>query len=392
MNTFDRWYKKIVESNAESPPEKAWHAIEDELDIEAVWGRLNKELNTNRKTRFLTIVSAAASVLIIIGIGSIMFWQQPTEIIVANMESTVKQTTTMQDSSEEILSTHQIERMDDQKTILPATKAEKTKENGDFLLAQSTTIEPIDTFEQEFKTILNSIETIQASSLYFLVNKINIPSIETQPKKAQLEENRGFTPSLYAGLTGQLANTWLLSNKTLEGMKSSEFTSTHASFGTSAGFHVGTHLSPRLKTQADFFWIAQSRQNYSEYHFGQYVDNNLKLDYYNLSITFSYQLKALGRNHQLIGGSYVGYMRNARQNIGGATHLINEDYSNWDYGLVLGYGYPINLGDRLTLTAGLISKVGLKNIFEGNDIVPYYLNRTQNVSLNFNLSLSYTIF
>jgi len=85
-------------------------------------------------------------------------------------------------------------------------------------------------------------------------------------------------------------------------------------------------------------------------------------------------------------------MKQATQTINGVSRYVDNEYENLDYGLILGYEYPIGLTNHLSFTPGIYAKMGLNNIFSGSDRIPWYLNRTRNASLNLSFALSWSFY
>jgi hypothetical protein len=218
-------------------------------------------------------------------------------------------------------------------------------------------------------------------SLNELVEKDNSLDIPTKP----------FIELAYLGFTGQMANTWLMSSKTLLGLQPEELTTTNISFGKNIGVQLGAKISSRFMLQSEFFWINQNKQEFNEYVFGNYVTTALELNYYTSTLLAKYQINK-SKKHQFLFGGYASLMQSAKQKVGSTVSSIFNEYSNFDYGLIVGYEYPIALRNRLVFSPGFSINAGLKNIFDGNEYLPTHLNRTQNLSLNLTFSVSYNIF
>ena len=147
--------------------------------------------------------------------------------------------------------------------------------------------------------------------------------------------------------------------------------------------------SPVFKIQSDFLWISQNKQQYNEYINGKYVTSALELDYYTIALQGKYRFPT---KHTMIFGGYFGLMKTAKQSVEEEIFVLDNEYSNYDYGLIVGYEYPISLSRRFTFSPGLFAKVGLNNVFAGNEYIPFYLNKTQNASINLSFSVAYNIF
>ena len=69
---FLKWYKYSVESGDQEPPESVWENIQDELDIEQSWQVINQHLSLKTVRQRNTVLAIAASLLVLISVGT--FW------------------------------------------------------------------------------------------------------------------------------------------------------------------------------------------------------------------------------------------------------------------------------------------------------------------------------
>jgi hypothetical protein len=382
------WYKSIVESNVESPPERVWEGIQDELDIQLVWTKIDEGLGKPKKRLGIVYYAVAASLFLGVTVGSLWYFAQQIQPNVAVLSADITP----------------VEQGNNPLGYVDEVHIPINIDNEPILLAENRLgIQPVDNSHslndigieenQENIETMRFVTPIEVGNVQPISIALESPkNIDQNSYDINIVDSKRALKSLYVGFTGHIANTWMLSNKTFQGLKTDEFTATNASFGKNFGFFVGTELSPKVGIKSELFIVSQSKQNYNEYLNGVYVTNNLELDYYTFTFQINYQFATKKHSHKLMLGGYTGFLHSAKQNISGETSSINNEYSNFDYGLILGYEYPISLGRGLTFSPGLSTKVGLTNVFSGNDVIPYYLNRTQNASINLTFSLSYSIF
>jgi hypothetical protein len=386
---LDKWYKSMVESNTEIPPESVWDGIQDALDVDLVWGKVEQTLAADKRKKFFAPIAIAASIALTIGLGGLLFYLSGVTIhdseLVAEQQP-IKAT----DSNENAISieepVHIMQGNEDATPPVPITIR---------VNALSKSVIEKQQFKKEIasESELFEFKTLRMANANAL--PVSIVTISPLPiVQAGFDDNEDDSEvwkfrSAYIGVTGQMANTWLLSSKTISGLQPDELTATNVSFGQNLGVQLGASLTPHLSSQVEFLWISQSRQQYNEYINGKYVYNSLELDYYTLAIQSKYKFKQL---HSIYAGGYLGLMKTAKQNVDGAVNMITNEYSKLDYGVILGYEYSIPLGNRLNISPGAFAKVGLNNVFTGNEYMPSFLNKTQVASLSFSLSLSYNIF
>lgn len=387
---FLKWYKNIVESSREDPPLDVWENIQDELDVDMVWENLDASLSKNKRRVMVYRLAAAASLLLIIGFGTLFLYNA--------LYNTVPETY--------VFNTFELS---DQDTILPIRKKESLKDQETYFVQETQYLEteemPEDFKHEQVKPLITEYgleEALQAIPRLAHQQYLSTHESQIVEQLAQIyfiddtkEEQRILTTGkYYAGLTGHAANTWLMNNKTVQGLKSDELTATLPSFGYNIGIIAGRNINRNLSLQVELYLISQARQNYNEYVHGQYVSNNMEFNYTSFSLVgkrsvFNSQKKS--GNHHLILGVYTGVLRNAIQNLNGTSLALDNDYSSTDYGVIGGYEYTYPFGNNLKLGTGFQVKYGLKNIFSGNEYIPDYLNNTRNASINLTLSIKYDL-
>lgn len=394
---FLKWYRNKIESSELEPPVNTWDNIQDELDIDNSWQLIDSYLT--ERTRFIARlrISVAASILLLTmaGAGWIYFstintgkQEETAEIIPAEDTGTG----TSEDAEKFI-------RKNDAPAKISVNDVpviiEKEGIQAEILLAglENVSFEDHSSGRQE-----SNIEKLKVSNPDIAGQQyIDYTDITVDPDAVNFDKQkkgRKTFSKFYIGTRGQLANTWLVNQKTISGFKSTSLVSTNATFGSNFGFYAGTNLFKRLDLQMDFNVLAQNNQDYNEYLNGQYVTNKLKLDYSQLALSFRYYIMSdrfLEGEHGVNLGAYMAYLHNAYQNIDGETFYLSDNYNNMDYGLLLGYEYIFPLYGQLGLGTGFRAYYGLSNIYAGDENIPYYLNITNNASVNITLSLKYLI-
>ena len=387
----DSWYKSLVDNSNLVPPEHVWDGIQDQLDIDMVWRRVDQSLAYHQKKKRAVLFAAAAVILLVAAVGGTLFYtpfsqrsevalvveQQgqpnslPNSYIPQPRTSIEKPLTSITTSS-----SHQI--------VNPSFGTKRPKDD-----AKPKVKKQIDSIEVTHT--IKPVSTLGFESMTPLAEDIDPNSFAPNSEK-KIKRKKSKTNLVYAGFTGQLANTWLLSSKTFSAFRSDELTANDASFGKNLGVVVGANVSPRLGFKSEFHWISQNKQSYKEYINGKYVSNSFVLDYITLALHAKYLFKESHRSHYVLFGAYFATMQNASQSIDGVRSEITDSYKSFDYGLQLGYEFPLSLPYGLTLSPGISVKYGLANIFSGSETIPSYLNRTQNASFSFSVSLTRNIF
>jgi len=404
---FVSWYKKKIESNELDPPVNTWDNIQDQLDIDNSWKAIDNYLNARARLAIRYRISAAASLMVLIMAGAAWIYFASVnkdirqEQIAAAVEPAERTDNIMKEPTGNLIQKKDVPS----EIMVYNTKVIPEELNNSVTLA---TINGKELRDEE----LNDIGTMgyiterdggalqkQAIEDIYLagqtpgisVNKIIDPGRSYQNPAGK--ERRAFR-KFYVGTRGQLANTWLVNQKTISGFKSASLVSTNATFGSNFGLYAGTNLLNRLDLQADLNILAQNNQDYNEYLNGQYVSSKLKLDYSQLALSLRYYINSynfMEGEHGINFGAYLAYLHNAYQNIDDQTLYISDSYNNIDYGLMVGYEYIFPLYGHLGMGTGVRAYYGLNNIYSGDGYIPDYMNVTNNASVNITVSLKYLI-
>ncbi len=383
MTRFNQWYKSKIESHPEDPPEVVWDSIQDELDMEQVWTRLEAGLDQRQRKKALLIFSMAASLTLMITIGSIFFFTTKSQPEIASLE------TLSPAEPHTPPSLHQLQPVPEKLQPLEGVFAlSEIKYPLTGKIQKETTEHPAISVSDLFSPAHKEIQSLTVETH----SRENLSENPTQSSLiAEILEPVGKGQFFFIGFTGQLANTWMLNQKTRQGLNPEELTHTNLSFGKNFGILAGTRINERMSLQEEFYFVSQKRQGYNEYLNGQFVSSRLELDYSTLSLLIKYRITE-NSPHFVAAGIYGSSLNNASQKIDSQLTDVRSEYNSMDYGLVAGYEYQYPIYGNWYLGAGLFFRYGVKNIFSGNEMIPDYLNRTQNAAFNASFSLNYAFF
>jgi len=132
---------------------------------------------------------------------------------------------------------------------------------------------------------------------------------------------------------------------------------------------------------------SEAGQNYEQYINASYLRKNIQLDYSKLQ---GYYIWYRGRiPGQLLTGGYLARLNLGEENKGDEIITVSDNYSNYDYGLMVGYQLTIFLQDKIIVRPGFRLSYNLVNVFRGDELTPGYLKDTRNFAAGFKISLSY---
>jgi len=386
---FTEWYKQQIESNPYDPPESVWNNIHNDLDVDNVWQRISSQLQKEQRREFIPYLVAASAILLFFlfypfqNNQSYNLAENEINKNFPNIEAAIEQG----------------------KTISVDTEEGNAQGAGEFISSAFNTLNTEDYFSAAGHPDENQANerTTTAGNLTKLNNRspgiskaLSKPMLAAyqpkQPEKkdAQQEEEKS-EPQFYAGVSGELGKSWLLSNKTIYSMTSSPFSSANPSDESTFGFNGGVRLSERWAVELGASFTGNKGQVYKEYTDGQLVTNQISLNYSSLNMKGRYKFisktKHLPVSHNLIFGTYLGYLSNAFQKIESTSNNIKSDYRNYDLGLVIGYEIDAQILPDYTLSTGVQIDPGLMNIYKGTEELPASFNKTYNASIGINISI-----
>jgi hypothetical protein len=261
---FPEWYKNMIESAEQEPPASVWEEIQNDLDLDKVWAGIDKELQGTRKRRTLYYIQAAASVLLLVGIG--------TYLLVNSGNGEMNELSIRTSGTEEAMPPENDTHRRTEAGTVEFTTLLSVQETPELLEIQEPEISAPGLAELHIRPEV-SLKPLQ--SLRYNSRQPNYDLVSSKEAGDKIYEkepaengSRLELSGYYAGISGHLGNTWLLNNKTLQGMKSDELTASLPSFGYSFGIIAGKKISRRLDIQAEAFFISRTSQNYNEYLHG----------------------------------------------------------------------------------------------------------------------------
>jgi hypothetical protein len=416
---FLKWYKNTVESGKDEPPTHVWEDIQNDLDIDLVYERLEKTLAKDHRKVWIWRASSAAGILLFLSLGYLFINREnitPSRQSIAQkstknnfrIDTISEQPNTKTLSPDSTVNTTIIEKADtglEADTVANNLMAQsspelfeiKTSSSPDAIYLKTDTTEhplvniPVD-FEDKQLTAMNfslpepQLISVPESPLAHFEN----PEIKRELPKTTNNKTNKIISKITISAHGEIANTWLINPKTKEAFDPQELTAIRPTFKQNYGFSIAGTLTERWEVIGKIGFAKQYGQHYQEYYQGKYVSNKIDLEYTDIAFKARFRPFRKDLNHAFSTGVYIGFLDNARQYIGSETNNITSDYTNADFGFIAGYQYFAPITNKITLAAGAFYRQGLKNVFAGNQMIGDNLNQSTNTSFNFTISLGYT--
>jgi len=404
---FNQWYRTGVENPSDEPPESVWNNIQDELDVDDTWQRIHERMERSGKRRKLYMTWASAAVILLfitlalqvfLPVGENAFFEDSGSGQVASEqpEATPAEPAGDQEKAPSIPTEpvdpvkKGIEKQPVQAGLMPPAAVNRDT-------AAAAVSQPEQTLPQAEQVLLAKADPVAVSlNIKEGTNISALASVSQQEQAVEVRPGKTSGPkNYYVGLSGEIGNSWLLSNKTIYSIRNSPYSAASAETGKSYGLLAGTSLNEQLEIQMEAFVTNENGQNYKEYINGQVVNNRIQLNYSSLKITGRYEIIQssfqLPLSHHLVLGTYGSYLKDAQQQTNGSPENIKPAYKNYNLGLIVGYDLDTQIAPNYTLSAGLRFNPGVVNIYDGTSMLPARFNKTYSSSVNINISLKYNL-
>jgi hypothetical protein len=408
-NKLDRglfmWYGQKIENQQDEPPASVWNNIHDELDIADTWNRITQKLDKTLPKNAVMIYAAAAVLLIFLAIQMLMPFQGEQEMsVVGEVNEYVfeqnEANQIAQESQEYADGAPADESGFHPDNAVPESSIGKTGQNTDI----TPTNLPMPQMEKSSgeKFLLSGKEAslpakmnpkIMKMGITFDSNPGNLASYDQVERASEkIKPASSISNQYYVGLTGEVGQSWLLSQKTSYSIRKSPYSSAIPNQGESFGILGGMKINERLAFQLEGLIKNENGQTYKEYKDGQVINNQIYLDYTSLNILSRYQLFQnsfkLPLTHHALLGFYGSYLKHASESYNGSSKNLRYAYKNYDLGSILGYELDAKISPKFILSAGFRFNPGLINIYEGMPNLPADFNKTYSSSININITLT----
>ncbi len=396
-NALDKAILAAFKSEPQELPDYLWEDINDALDIETVWKRLEKR--TKRKP--VVFWWKIAAILLLVSLLTeqlINYTKLPN-----NTDSSIKKNTYNKNIKKETFlfkGKQQAENTLNNKsnyhnyqTIVANSK------NG---VPQNNIYNNI-TQQPNLKTVKNSTITKNKVDSH-TINKIN-PKIKLIPVKPNIEKqfltNNFFdtlcplpTKKLSIGVVGVADNTWILDVVTKLGFSENSLVYNDFEITPSVGVFVNYNLKQNYSIHSEVFFNATQKTKNNLFIEGNLAKKETKIEYFKCNLSIAKNIyfgkKPLVNSIQFSGGVYGAYLLKSSIRYTGIKQTKSETpaYKKFDYGTVFGISHQINLKNFI-INYGIHSNYGLNNIYKGNNTLPTLFNKTHNFAYGIHIKLAY---
>ncbi len=391
-----------------------WEGISEQLDIDQVWEGISSELDRDhKKILYLRIASMAAAVLLLGGLflfvdKPIVPVENPVNLVHGTLE--VPQVNEASDSGQlqslvrpvltdslvHVASDGQASQTDLPSPLaaeagMPQWLAEDGLDAMELFEGVSTKQKPL-FFAGKFR--MDPLLQIRASEdlkmAMTMANPLNAIFSAESKKASQtpvysLAENSSAPKRWSLGAVSALKNTYLLNRETMDGFGASGMNRSHIAVTPDFGLELGYAFSGRWQVAAALFFNSPVTQRYDQYWHGEYTSKVIDLNYLAAEMVVKHRAKKsfLLPNHlhrKNVVGVYAAQLRHASMEVQDQKEDISNRYAVGDYGAVLGQEFETRFKGPVNFTAGLRLKMGVPNIYRGDELNSGRFNHTRNAA------------
>ncbi|GAO29400.1 hypothetical protein [Geofilum rubicundum] len=422
---FDIAYNKWLQQVDVDEGDSLWNALEDELDFMETWDHISAKLDETKPQkgrllpmRFLKRMAAVAAILLLLFFPVRYLLKQPEQPNMAKeqgQEVSEKKMGTSQEvgpvasklgeaDAEEGLEGLEVAQVTiagipveaDALSIDAYSEVPSPRLSADFILkSEDGAIE--DSVIRLERLALEGLQSPSFNVKRLLISQDDmiLPHLTetdysyftSSEKSPELSVSSSSLRIVDAGLVYGYKNTWLLNYETRNGLNPSKLGSVQPTFRQDMGIASTFELFRRHLVGLEFFWKAESGQDYQQYVNARFVDKNIQLDYLKLQTFYCYENKMLPG--QILLGGYAARLTMAEEQIAESSFGVNDRYNDFDYGLLAGYQVHVPIAKRIVFKPSIRFNYNLVNMFEGDEMIPGNLKDTRNLAASFNFSLSY---
>jgi hypothetical protein len=431
---IDKLFREAQESRAGTPPAEAWERINETLDVNATWTRLDKTLSAQaarrRKMGWGFSLGIAASLCI--G-GWFLLSHNSNALLVHEAHHELQR---IPFSGNSTVAKTQVRTNG---TVTPATLPKTAVVNGSPVAVNNpprkrTRLNRQPVQQQEsangLQTAANNNAAVQqnpATNLGVTTATVEQSWVFIAARPAQLQFN-GNENQLTAYDPAALDSSWFstrlkhrFSLDVFSGLRYSYMQNlttdvpdsvsanalapyasdvsgvTRASLSPVGGIGAGFQLTPRVQLNTAFYLFAGSGQDYTNYEGGRAVSHQLRLEYSSLAVGGAFRIcpKRMLINRRFYGtvnaGFAVSYLR-AKSDKSDFYEIQQEQiaYRTTDATLYAGFQYNVPLFNRLQLTPAVQWNQGIVNVSRNDLSTLAVYRRIYNSSAEARIGLKYT--
>lgn len=423
--------KKILEENPTSPPTEVWQNITNGLDINEVWNSLETQLDLNqvwddvtetighthqiiRYDQFSNIASAAI-LLLSLSYGYLSITINTSNV--SKLSPILTESAFVSPNQDQLNTASNANQSNQVNSDLNTDSSPNSVDNGlnetsieqntaeeniapNQLLAEMVRIELADNEglnRNTFASIAFENSLLKSRLNQGLVTTATGFRADSLLAYSKIPTNVNVPPKWYIGLTGGIKNNWLINSKTINNFSSESLNSTDFDINAEYGILGGYHLNKNFAIQLEAYIYSGEGQRYHEYVGGNYLPTSVDLNYQKVELLLkkkNYRLASIQRklNTNYLFGVFLGHLRKASENIGGEKASLDDSFSRYNVGIIVGYELSYHISEFLSINPSIRVRYGLNSIYNSDPSETNFLRSSKTASVGLNVGVHYSIF
>ncbi len=369
------------------PDESVWEGIQDALDVQTVWERIQRKWISSLNYGWYKIAGLfLLFILISLPLGNDSFKLNYSSKNVAGQDDSETNITSDESNHvnvQEVTVKNTQEDLDNNLTNEEVYRASNSSTNKSPSLNKEVLAQNEDlTSGDKYQSLKLELDKIAPRYSSLTTSSANILTVMSQPEEiiSPDEEKSKWT----IGFLTEINDTWIMDAETRSGFMENSLVYNDISFAPSYGVFVNYNLNEDYVIGSDIYFSSNLKTENNLYKSGKLVSKETELSYFKTSLSLGKKLK---KNFVVNAGPYLSYLRHSGVSFDGVITEYNSSFNTLDYGLQFNLNRVHDI-NAFYLAYGLNSSVGINNIFDGWN-KPAYLNQTRNFTIGLNLRLGY---
>ncbi|PHR43975.1 MAG: hypothetical protein COA32_15685 [Fluviicola sp.] len=412
---LDKSISAAFSGSEEEIPSSIWSNINDDLDVNTVWNRIDKAL-TKRKRRAFIWWNAASIAFLLILIGN-FFTKLDSNNMVSKYRKesisssdhrerqidinskTLSESTTKEFDNKDLTqgsgsASASSSPANDNYSALLEKKEIKTQENLNSLDQLVTTTRKDDYFRYPvsmLEPLLPNFNVLLLDTQLVAVSSI-IDTNNVQSEVANIQPKEEHAKKWIVGIKASLVNSTILDGLSSEANSENSLVSNNFTVSVNPALFAQYNLSNGFFLQSDVYWNYRIKRSVNTYNQLKYVSKTTELDYFKLKLNAGKSLNLSQTSGKLklnvaLGG-YWDYLKSQREYRNQTLISEQKSYKSNNFGIASEIAVQHDY-NRFSFSYGAQVELGLQNINVSSNKKLNTLNSARTLSYGLFMRLGY---
>lgn len=414
---IDEIYRQLHAQQQDLDTTGVWDRLEDSLDLEELWPRLDKSLTRRRRRK----IAAIALVCLLIPAGAYLIYSldrnEASNSIAENVFTPDnKQPGTSQIAQESEVpggslheDTDRLPDSDKNVKVIPGSANTPGKNTPNDLTRSNTSL-PVDLrIKDQNESYVSPAKGVKGFAIesrptesYFIPIPVkqfylnaSSPTASVAIREIADTNVSQATRRYYLSFSAGIKTTWLLNNHTYKSLQKESFEYLNRQYYPVASVGLGVKFRNRYSLEGNLVLLDFGGQHVNYLDEGRSVQLQTRLQYLTFEALGGYHFKRVLQcfRFSVYPSAYLGIYSSALIQSNMATNDLHADRSKsfraGDFGLNGRVGFAINARENIQIQSGLGVQSGFINISRTKPGIPAYFDRSFNASCSAFISVKY---